>query len=69
MHNILSPDGFKLRHEDFKTEQDAINYFQEWKQGFVQQGYYSANNRRIALEDLEDEVELFTIKTDTDDNY
>jgi len=64
-YNILSPDGFKLRHEDFKTEQDAINYFNKWKEGFVQQGYYSANNRRIDLADLEDEVEIITIKTET----
>lgn len=61
-YNILSPDGFKLRHEDFKTKLHAMLYFDEWKKGFMKQGYYSANGRKIDLDDLEDECEIIKIE-------
>ena len=61
-YNILSPDGFKLRHEDFKTKEDAMTYFDKWKEGFVKQGYYSASGRNIDLDDLEDECEIIKIE-------
>ena len=57
-YNILSPDGFTIRHEDFKTEKDAVTFFQEWKSRFAHQGYYSAIGRRIPLSELENEVEI-----------
>ena len=52
--NILSPDGFEISREDFKTKKEALSYFDKWKNGFKRQGYYSSNRGRIDLEDLDD---------------
>jgi len=55
LFNILSPDGLTISMDNFKTKEEALNYFAEWKKRFELQGYYSSNNGRIDLEDLEDE--------------
>jgi hypothetical protein len=55
LFNILSPDGFTISMDNFKTKKEALNYFAEWKKRFELQGYYSSNNGRISLEDLDDE--------------
>ena len=33
--NILSPDGFEISREDFKTKKEALSYFDKWKNGFT----------------------------------
>ena len=55
LFNILSPDGLTISMDNFKTKEEALNYFAEWKKRFELQGYYSSNDGRIDLEDLEDE--------------
>jgi len=55
LFNILSPDGLTISMDNFKTKEEALSYFAEWKKRFELQGYYSSNNGRIDLEDLEDE--------------
>lgn len=57
-YNILSPDGIEIRHEDFKTKDEAIKFFFEWQKRFAHQGYYSSVNGKIPLEDLELECEI-----------
>jgi len=54
LFNILSPDGLTISMDNFKTKEEALNYFAEWKKRFELQGYYSSNDGRIDLEDLED---------------
>lgn len=58
-YNILSPDGFSIRNEDFDSKEEAIKFFREiWIKRFEQQGYYSSNNGRIPLCDLEESCTL-----------
>ena len=54
VYNILSPDGFTIRIEDFKTPEEAQNYAVEWKQKFRDQGYYSSNRGKILFDDILD---------------
>lgn len=61
-YNILSPDGFTIRQEDFKTEKEALQFFFEWQKQFAHQGYYSANSGRIPLSELENECEIIKIR-------
>lgn len=58
MINILSPDGFPISMEPFETKEEALTFFGDWKKGFKNQGYYSSNNGRIPLEDLENHCEF-----------
>ena len=61
-YNILSPDGFSIRQEDFKTEQEAVSFFFKWQKQYAHQGYYSSNSKRIPLDKLESECEIIKIK-------
>ena len=63
-YDIMSPDGFTIRIPDkglFKSFEEAIDYFENWKKRFEAQGYYSSNFRRIPLEDLIEECQLIEI--------
>lgn len=62
-YNILSPDGFPIFRElTYKSVTSAKKAFKEWKKRFEAQGYYSSNEGRIDLRDLEESCTL----TETD---
>lgn len=51
---ILSPDGFSINPEgSFITKKQSLEYFEEWKNRYLQQGYYSTGNERIPFEKIE----------------
>jgi hypothetical protein len=53
-YDVLSPDGFSIDAvKTYNSTDEAITAFGEWKKRFEAQGYYSSNNGRISLEDLE----------------
>lgn len=58
MYNILSPDGIPIYMDDFSTKAEALEYFENWKSQFKNQGYYSSNNGRIDLADLKENCQL-----------
>jgi hypothetical protein len=61
-YDILSPDGFSIFFDKtFKTKEDAMTNFFEWKKRYEQQGYYSSNNGRIALNELEQHCKLIEV--------
>jgi len=61
MYNILSPDGITIRLEHFGTKKEATSFYKEWKNRFTQQGYYSSNQGKIDLKDLDDVCEPIII--------
>ena len=54
-YEVLSPDGFTIEFDRpyYTSKEKAMIAFNEWKERFRRQGYYSSNNGRIPLEDLE----------------
>lgn len=55
MYDILSPDGIAISYsKSYKTKEEAKIAFNEWKKRFESQGYYSSNNGRIPLDELEE---------------
>jgi len=56
--DVISPDGFSIGLNTYKSEKSARVAFKEWVKRYERQGYYSSNNGRIALEDLKDECSL-----------
>jgi len=53
-YDILSPDGFSIFFDKtYKTREEAMNAFFEWKKRYEQQGYYSSNRGKIPLDELE----------------
>ena len=53
-YNILSPDGFTIdRSKTYSTPEKAKKAFEDWKKRYETQGYYSSNNGRIPLNELE----------------
>ncbi len=53
-YDVLSPDGFAIdRVATYPSKRTAKSAFRRWKKRYEKQGYYSSNNGRIALEDLE----------------
>lgn len=52
---ILSPDGIDIRHDKWKYKETEIEAeLSKFTKRYEQQGYYSSNNGRIALEDIAD---------------
>jgi len=52
-YHVLSPDGFPISHEPFKSRRAAMKAIPEWCKRYELQGYYSTSDRqRISLEDL-----------------
>lgn len=51
---ILSPDGFTIDFQKsfYKSFDEAMTAFDQWKQRYEGQGYYSSNEGRIPLNDL-----------------
>ncbi len=58
-YNVLSPDGFPITCEPFKTKNAALEYVPRWCQRYQQQGYYSTMRRdQIPLHELPDHLRL-----------
>jgi hypothetical protein len=58
-YNVLSPDGFPITCEPFKTKKAAVAYIPQWCQRYQQQGYYSTMRRnQISLAELPDHLRL-----------
>jgi hypothetical protein len=54
-YDVISPDGFSIHPTDvYENKEKAIEAFNNWKKRFEHQGYYSSNNRRIPLNELEE---------------
>ena len=61
-YDVISPDGFSIDYSAvYKTKEDAMNSFYEWKKRFEAQGYYSSNSGRIPLDELEDYCKLIEV--------
>jgi Ca2+-binding EF-hand superfamily protein len=57
---VLSPDGFTIEFDKpyYTSKEMAMDAFHEWKERYRRQGYYSSNNGRIPLEDLENYMSI-----------
>ena len=62
-YNVLSPDGFSISfNEIYPSKKKALEAFEEWKNSYNQQGYYSSRNYgRIPLEELEKYCQLIEV--------
>lgn len=62
-YEVLSPDGFTIEFDKpyYTSKEKAMIAFNEWKERYKRQGYYSSNNGRIPLEDLENHCSIKTI--------
>jgi len=60
--DVISPDGIPLDFESYKSEAEARQAFKTWAKRFEFQGYYSSNNGRIALDDLQSNCRLVAIE-------
>ncbi len=55
--DLLSPDGISMFDGKlYDTTEEAIYDFNEWKQRFIEQGYYSSNKGRIQILELYDHM-------------
>jgi hypothetical protein len=54
-YEVLSPDGFTIEFDRpyYTSKERAFEAFDKWKKRYEVQGYYSSNNGRITLDDLE----------------
>ena len=54
-YEVLSPDGITIELDTpyYTSKEKALEAFSEWKERYRKQGYYSSNNRRISLDELE----------------
>lgn len=61
--NVISPDGFSIEYDGAYTSiEEAESAFNQWKQRYNRQGYYSSTTQgRIPLEDLEEYCTLVEI--------
>jgi hypothetical protein len=50
---IISPDGFPIDFEEYKTKKEAIIALKNWCKKYEKQGYYSSNNGQIPLNELQ----------------
>ena len=62
-YQVLSPDGFTIEFDKpyYTSKKKAFEAFDKWKERYKLQGYYSSNNGRIPLEDLENHCSIKTI--------
>jgi hypothetical protein len=61
-YDVISPDGFSIHFSDtYSTKEEARNAFFDWKKRFDAQGYYSSNNGRIPLDELENYCRIIEI--------
>lgn len=60
--DVISPDGFSIHFSDtYPTKESAMFAFTDWKKRFEQQGYYSSNNGRIPLDELEQHCKIIKL--------
>ena len=53
-YTVLSPDGFNIRFEnEWNTKEEAQQALTKWMERYEAQGYYSSNEGRIPLHELE----------------
>jgi hypothetical protein len=61
-YDVISPDGFSIHFSDtYATKEDAMKAFNDWKKRFESQGYYSSNNGRIPLDELEQNCKIVKV--------
>lgn len=61
-YDVISPDGFSISFSDtYESIEEAKAAFENWKKRFEIQGYYSSNNGRIPLDELEEHCTLVEI--------
>ncbi len=63
-YQVLSPDGFTIERDvvTYTSRKKAMEAFNQWKNNYKQQGYYSSTNYgRIDLLDLEDFCQFITL--------
>jgi hypothetical protein len=55
-YEVLSPDGFTIEFDKpyYTSKEKAFEAFDKWKKRYEVQGYYSSNNGKISLDELED---------------
>jgi hypothetical protein len=59
--NVLSPDGFPISREPFKSQQEAEEAIPKWCERYEQQGYYSTSSReRIPVAELPQHLEIIS---------
>ena len=60
---VLSPDGITIEFGSFYYEnmKEAKRGFERWKKRFENQGFYSSNNGRIPLDELEKHCQFKTV--------
>ena len=60
--DVISPDGFSIHPvETYSSLDEALKAFENWKQRYQKQGYYSSNHGRITLDDLINHVKIITL--------
>jgi hypothetical protein len=61
--DVISPDGFSIHFSDtYKTREEAITAFCEWKKRYETQGYYSSTKfGKIPLDELENYCQIVKI--------
>jgi hypothetical protein len=59
-YEVLSPDGFTIEFDKpyYTSKKKAYEAFDKWKKRYEGQGYYSSNNGRIPLDELENNMTI-----------
>lgn len=61
-YDVISPDGFSISFDKtYGTIEEAKSALIEWKKRYESQGYYSSNNGRILLNELEENCSLIEL--------
>ena len=62
-YQVLSPDGFTIEFDKpfYRSMKKAKEAFMNWIRRYEVQGYYSSNNGRIPLNELENYCTFKTI--------
>ena len=57
---VLSPDGFTIEFGKpyYPSKKKALEAINKWKKRYELQGYYSSNNGRIPLDELENYMSI-----------
>ena len=61
-YDVLSPDGFSIHFSDtYNSINEAKSKLTEWTKRYEHQGFYSSNNGRISLSELEHHCQIVEI--------
>jgi hypothetical protein len=62
-YQVISPDGFTIEFQNpyYRSMKKAKEAFMNWIRRYEVQGYYSSNNQRIPLNELENYCQFKTI--------